>query len=202
MDDERKEGQWPPKRNEMPDLSSLTQKLILGLTLNTVFRGAGPVDNKAKAFWVNYVRLVDQLVWEYNAARDALQDYIDTPNHTLSHFFRCLAHIETHINTAHRSIKFARRMRRHKDSPRIGKLSVLSDDVGKRIADMRNDIEHLEDEILNGNIEDGQATTLMVQSDRVELFGNIILYSELAEWTKELHSLAEALIDYQESKKT
>jgi len=191
-----KGDRWPPKRNAMPDLSALDCKLILGLMLNTVFRRAGPVDRQARALWTNYVRLVDHLVWEYNIARQSLQEYIDTPNNTMSPLFRCIAHMESCINTMRRAILFARRMRNHKDSPAIDKLAILSGDVGDRLVETRNAIEHLENSILKGDIPEGEPTTLLVQSDRIGLLGNEILYSEFADWITELHKLAENLVDY------
>lgn len=193
---------WPPKTNGMPDLSALDGKLVLNLTLNAMFRGAGPVNRHARSLWTNYVRLVDQLVWEYNAARVALQEYIDTPNTTLSPLFRAIAHMETHINTMRRAILFARRMRGHKESPQIDKLAVLSGDAGDKLVKLRNAVEHLENSILNGELAEGDPTTLLVQSDRVELRGIEISYVDLADWTRQLHSLSDQLVDYQDPAKS
>lgn len=195
-------GRWPPKQNEMPDLSAFNRKLILGVTLNVFFRRGGPRDYHAQALWKNYIRLADQLVWEYTSAREALQEFVDTPPNTLSPLFRCIAHMETCINTMRRAILYARRMRRHQASPQIDKLKVLSGDAGDRLIDLRNAIEHLESSILKGEISQGEPTTLMVQSDRVELANITIYYSELSEWAIELHSLAEELVDYQEPENT
>jgi hypothetical protein len=191
-------GRWPPKNNEMPDLSALDGKLILNQALNTMFRRAGPSDRLAKALWLNYVRLVDQTLWEYKAARESLQEYVETPNNVISPLFRTIAHLEACINTTWRAIRFARRMRRNKNSPRIDKLPVLSDTVASQIDKLRNAIEHLENKILNGAIAEGEPTTLIAKSDGIELAGIEIFYLELANWIKELHSLAESIIDYRE----
>ena len=193
-------GRWPPKKNEMPDLNGLDGKLVLNQMLNAVFRKAGPKERLARGLWFNYVRLVDQTIWEYNAARESLQKYIDTPNNEFSpsFLFRTSAHLETCINTIRRAIRFARRMRRHQHSPSISKLPVLSDSVGKRIDGIRNAVEHLEEEILNGKIGEGEPTTLIVKSDSIELANIEIFYSELADWIKELHELAVSMADYRE----
>ncbi len=191
-------NRWPPKTNEMPNLLRPDTKLSLNVAFNATFRAAGPLNRKARALWINYVRLVDQLIWEYEAARDALQDYVDTPNTTLSPLFRAIAHMETLVNTMRRAILFARRMRRHKDSPQIEKLNVLSGNAGDRIVEIRNAIEHLENKILEGKITQGEPTTLLVQSDRIELLAHEIFYRELADWAIELHDLAIQLSDYQD----
>lgn len=191
---------WPPKINEMPDLSRLEKQVSLNVALNATFRAAGPIDRNARSLWLNYIRLVDQMIWEYEAARNELQEYVDTTN--LSPLFRAIAHMETLVNTMRRAILFARRMRRHKDSPKIEKLSVLSGSAGDRLVAIRNAIEHLESTILNGEIARGEPTTLLVQSDRIELLEHEIYYVELADWATELHTLAIQLADYRDPART
>jgi hypothetical protein len=198
MTDIDKTHSYPPTQNEMPDLSALDNKLTLNRTLNGWFRQAGLEDHQAKALWINYIRLVDQLVWEYNVARQSLQKYVDKPNDLIS-LYRCTAHMETCINTIRRAILFARRMRKHRNSPNIYKLTILSDSEGKRLIDMRNAIEHLEGYIREGKIVEGQPFFLLMQNDRVELLGEEIYYSELANWIKQLHTLANELADYRSS---
>ncbi len=72
--------------------------------------------------------------------------------------------------------------RRNRNSPKIESLSVLSDNVARRVIDLRNSIEHLEERILNGKIAEGEPTTLFVKSDSIELTGIEIFYSDLADW--------------------
>jgi hypothetical protein len=192
------EEHWSPTRCDMPDLSSLNGKKILGLILNLLFRGGGPKNNLAKALVNNYIRLVDQILWEYNAARDSLELYVSTPNEVISPLFKCIGHMESCIRTINRAINFARKIRHHQESPDVEKLNVLSGRVGNRIEDMRNAIEHLECDILAGKMEEGGANTLIVRNDRIELFDKCISYSELAKWIEELHDLASKLKDYRE----
>jgi hypothetical protein len=90
-------------------------------------------------------------------------------------------------------------MRKHRNSPNIYKLTILSDSEGKRLIDMRNAIEHLEGYIREGKIVEGQPFFLLMQNDRVELLGEEIYYSELANWIKQLHTLANELADYRSS---
>ena len=107
---DRNKSRWPPKNNDMPNLSHLDGKLILNQMLNAVLRRAGPSDRSVRALWLNYVRLVDQVLWEYKAAREGLQEYVETPNNMISPLFRSIAHFETCINTVRRAIQFARRI--------------------------------------------------------------------------------------------
>jgi len=181
----------------MPDISDLTDINTLGLMLNVIFRKAGPTDYQARALWTNYVRLVDQVVREYNAARKELQLYVNTPNNVMSPLFVCTGHFESCITTMKRAIVFARRMRRHKNGPQIGKYEVLASS-GKKIVDLRDAIEHLDEDILKGNIPQGSSILLKVNSDSLELAGNEIFFSDLAKWIRELHKIASELIDYRD----
>ena len=192
-----KAGRWPPKSCEMPDLSNLTDKNTLGVLLGLFFRKAGPSDYQAKALWVNYIRLVDQVVREYKAAREALQLYVNTPNNVMLPLFQCIGHFESCISLMKRAIVFARRMRRHRGGPQIGKHDVLAS-AGEKIINFRNAIEHLDDDILKGNVPIGSPIALMVKSDSIELTGNEIYFTDLAKWIQELHKLATDLVNYNE----
>lgn len=190
---------WPPKKNEIPDLSGLNDKLTLGLILNAFFRSAGPRDPNTRALWMNYIRLVDQMIREYNSAHDSLQEYVDTPNNVMSPLFQCIGHMENCINSMRRAILFARRMRKRPRSPVVGRFTVLNDNNGGKVINLRNAIEHLDNAILNDEIAKGQSHTLLVNSDSISLAGIEIPYIELAEWIRELHTIAKNLIDFHES---
>lgn len=193
------QSNWPPEKNEMPDLSGLNDKLTLGLILNAFFRGAGPRDSNARALWTNYIRLVDQMIREYNSAHDSLQEYIDTPNNVMGPLFKCIGHMENYINSMRRAIRFARKMRRNPSRLVVGRLAVLNDNNGGKVINLRNAIEHLDKAILNDEIAEGQSHTLLVNSDSISLAGIEIPYIELAKWIRELHTLAKNLIDFHES---
>jgi hypothetical protein len=58
-------GQWPPTTCEMPDLSNLSANASLTFVLNRVFAGGGPKDPKSYALVMNFIRIVDHFVAEY-----------------------------------------------------------------------------------------------------------------------------------------
>lgn len=184
---------FPPKRCKMPDLSNLFDKNILNLILNIFFRGGGPKDHKVKALWINYIRVVDHLIREYKYAHASLKLYVTTPNNVISPLFICIGHLESCIGLMKRAIYFARKIRR---GMKIGKYSVLSSAIGDRITNLRNAIEHLDDYIIKSKISQGSPIALIVKKNSIELAGNEIYFSELAEWIKELHEIAEKLVNY------
>lgn len=185
-------GRWPPKRCEMPDLSSESDKKILVHLLNVVFRGGGPKDWQADAFSHNFVRLCDLATHEYELAREALVEQLNTSNNVMSPLFRAVGHFEQCFSALRRALLFAR----HKKGPKLPRSDVLSDRVTKRLIDIRNAIEHTDRDLRKGRISENEPIMLVVKSDSVELCGNEIYYNELAEWIRALNKLAEFVVSY------
>jgi hypothetical protein len=189
-----------PKRCEMPDLSKLNDEFTLALMLNRFFRGGGPKNHISYALVANFIRLADQTLQEYKAARTALLEYIHRPNNNvISPFFRATGHCEICLSLLDRSLNFVERIRRDRNTLQIPKnLSVLSGTVMTRIRKFRNVIEHLYDDILDRKIHKGDPIALLVNSDSIELLGEKIYFKEIALWIQELNSLASTLAIYAE----
>ena len=49
---------------------------------------------------------------------------------------------------------------------------------------MRNDIEHVDGQVLDMTFNEGDPFFLVIQTDRVELYGDEIKYAGLADWGK------------------
>ena len=145
-------GQWPPKTCEMPDLPRLNSKTSLTLLLNRVFAGGGPKDPKSYALVMNFIRVVDVLVTEYESARESLAKFVNTPNDVISPLLVATGSFELCITTMVRAVNLGRRIRRGRRGPTISKkMSVLSDTVWERVNGMRNAIEHIDSELANGS---------------------------------------------------
>lgn len=95
-----------------------------------------------------------------------------------------------------RAIRFAR----YKDGPRLPRTDVVSSSVESRIRGLRDAIEHTDEKIREEKIKQGEFLMLAVKSDCIELEGKKILYSELAEWLKQLHELSEIVATYREDR--
>lgn len=192
-------GRWPPKTCEMPDLSRLNAKASLTLVLNRMFAGGGPEDPKSYALVMNFIRVVDKLVMDYERTRVALKEYVSTPNNVISPLIYATNNCESCITTMIRTIKLGRRIRRDQNGPSIAKkIAVLSGSVWSKVNDMRNAIEHVDGQIINDTWVPNEPLCLLVKSDRLELIGEEILYSELAEWVLQLNELAIQLAQYKE----
>ena len=194
-------GQWPPKTCEMPDLSGLNAKVSLTLLLNRTFRGGGPKNPKSYAFVMNFIRIADKLIVDYERTRAALNEYLSTPNNVISPLIYATNNCESCVTTMVRAIKPGHRIRRDQNGPTIArKMSVLSDSVWHRVNGVRRAIEHFDERIRDNTWVPGDPLCLLLKSDRLELMGEEILYVELADWVRELNDLAIQLAHYEESR--
>lgn len=178
----------------MPELPENYGKTFLTHLLSVVLQRGGPRDFVAAGYSRNFIRLCDLAVQEYGLSRKALNEYVNTPNNVMSPLFVATGHMEQCIQAMRRAIRFAR----HKNGPRLPRTEVISREVEARIRNMRDAIEHTDERLREGRIQEGEFLMLVVRSDGIELEGNEILYSELTAWLTQLHNLSEIVATYRE----
>lgn len=198
--EELESGLTWPDRCEMPDLSELSSASSIDSALNRMFSGGGSKDPVSHALQINFNRMVDMLVENYEAAR-RYQTIASTrdgsvPLHAL---ITAIGLFENCITTALRAISFARRLKNHTRGRMISKQSVLSDSVGDRIRELRNAIEHLDRDLASGNWVKWHAYCLIPKEDHIILGEQRIDYLELAGWITQLHGIAQETAQYKES---
>lgn len=188
---------WPPTKCNMPNIDDLWGKNILLHILNGFFCGGGPKTLKSRALVTNYVRIVDQAVKQYKRARDAFDEYVNTPNDVISPLFVAVGYFEELIPTLKRAIRFADKIRMDKDCPPIPRtLSIFSSNTTRQITDLRNAIEHLDEQLCGGDLKEGDPVALLVKENSIELFNVEIKYSSLENWIRELEGMAKRLSTY------
>lgn len=183
---------WPPKNCGMPKLPESYGKTFLTLLINVAFTNGGSSDFAAAAYSRNFVRVCDLAIQEYTLAREALIEFINTPNNIMNPLFVATGHLEQCIHAMRRAIRFAR----HKNGARLPRIDVISSNVEWKIQNMRDAIEHTDERIRKQEIQQGEFLMLAVKSDSIELDGKEISYTELAEWLKQLHDLSEVIATY------
>lgn len=173
----------------MPDLSSLNVKQVLGFILSRVFMGAGTEDEKCNLLMAHYVRVTDHTLKEYNYTREALKEYINTPNNHLSPYFVALGHLETCLSSLERARKLFEALRERRECPEMPRHRGFIKAGGTKIKDMRSNIQHLDGEIIRGN----PIEYPWMKEEKMKLGDTEIPYSTLAKWIREIHEIAEEL---------
>jgi len=168
--------------------------------LNRVFAGGGPTEQKSYALVMNFVRIVDKLVADYERTRANLTEFVNTPNNVMAPLIYATNNCESCITTIIRAIKLGRRIRRDQNGPQIAKkLFVLSDSVSIKLNGIRNAIEHIDDHIASDTWTPDEPICLIIKNDRLEVVSEEITYAELADWVRQLNELAEKLAMYKEA---
>ena len=187
------------------DVSHLQQRSI-HFAMNCVFGGGGPKDREAYFLVMNFARLVDFAIREYEYGRKATLEFAeDTDSLSLGLIFRASGHFEVCIDNVKRAIEHLKALRMHPKVPQPIKallprgIKVLSRSVEVPITGMRNAIQHLENRIKKGEIADGQSLALLPSENELELGVHRIPYADLAEWLTELHALSDRLAHYRDN---
>jgi hypothetical protein len=202
-------GRWPPRRCEMPDLSNLSGKLTIDYFLNYAFGNTElQMSGPGQAQFLNFIRLVDKTLLEYEPARFDLQNYVNSDNRT-SLFMRCVDHMENCVDSLHRSFLhldglrtsiYRERQRTNEPLPDIHRDELPKSSNRKRIDNIRDAIQHMDDRISKGRAgADIAPIGLNVKSDSVELDHEEIYYAELALWIQQIYGVAEQLTNYTSS---
>lgn len=184
----------------IPNLSGLPVHSH-GVVLNRFFRGGGPKDDVVYALWMNFVRLADVAVREYELARSVL---MSSDRSKISRTIVAIGHFESLLTTLKRCIDHLKALRGNRATPQSMKnllprrLKVLTGGVERRITKMRDSIQHLERDLITGCIIQGEPVCLKPSKNGIELGNQKISYTEIAVWVRELHDLAGNVVLYKE----
>jgi hypothetical protein len=201
------------ERYNIPDLSNL-HELCVHLTVRKYLVGYTD-DLQTNVLVLNFVRLVDLAIDEYNLGRKAkikakstsLKSLMGLPMGLpmVGQAIRSSSHFEVCISTTKRAIDHLKAIRSLRTAPQElkdlcpRKATVLQDTVGKQVKDLRDMVIHLEERIIRSEFEEGQKAALHITETHIELGAEKILISDLVLWLQELHSIAHRFIDYFES---
>src|SRR5262245_38090720 len=180
------------------DLSDLRQRTPL-FGFRVFLASAGPGYYAGAALMTNFIRVVDIAVRRYQSARDFLQRYATSPNDWFGAMAAAAADFESCLDSINRSIKFMKALRADAQLPDHLKTllprtsCLLRGDVESEIVAIRNAIQHLEDDIIKGDLKEGSPFVLMPTNEGLTLGNRTISFTGLAAWIRELHSMASAL---------
>ena len=170
--------------------------------------GAGPTKYDEYALIVNFIRLVDLSIIEYQSGRELLFKFWSTHDGVaIGAINLASGHFEACISNMKRSVNYLKSIRSYASFSMEIKnllphsLRVLKSETEKRISRLRHAIQHLEKQLQSGFITEGQAVYLKPGQNSLDLGGTTILYSELASWLTELHECSSKLFEYFAGKK-
>ena len=149
------------------------------------------MDKKIELLRKNFVRLIDKAIYEYQFAREAIIDELEEKN-SIIHTIAIINHLENCINSIHRVFKLYDRIKKSPHAPKMDKiLKKLAEVYEKPIRDMRHTLEHIDNEIQNDNIKDGQAVALKISKDykSVEIAGCSMELLDITNILKHLYKI-------------
>jgi hypothetical protein len=183
----------------MPSLDhleiSLRSKRDLGKLLGVHAQPSG----RARQIADGYVRLVEKAILEYKEARSNLIAFL--ADGTADHLHRAQDHFESCIQALHRALIYFDRLRnfgyKRQDGtpfiPRPRELEVLRETVRKPVRDMRNALEHLDNDILDGTLPEDSPAGPHLGWDIATLGAHKLLYADVTRWIEQLHEFAAVL---------
>ena len=91
------------------------------------------------------------------------------------------------------------RIRRSKTGPTVDRVAAtrLTKARGE-LVDIRNSVEHMEEMLIDGQLEEGVAVAIVLHDGQIELAGHTARFDDLARWVEALHALAVEWSDYRE----
>lgn len=182
----------------MPDLTHLAPRISLNYLLNRVFANRGPKDALANARVVNFIRIIDVVVVDYQNLRGALIEYLTTDNGHLSPIYDAISFAEECLSNLHRAVLLSEAIRRDQQGPPIEKTRLLSTKASSDIHAFRVSIQHLDGMLADGSWVPPSAHCLAINDDGLEFYENKISYASLAQSIERLHRLADDLSNYEE----
>lgn len=154
-------------------------------------------DNReGTAVFVNFCRLTDKTLLEYEAARSDFEKYVSGAGSPLP-YLRGIDHMENCIDAANRAVRHADALR----SLRIVRGAPVATDVQRdMLKQVRDAVQHVEDRLLRTStgpqrphIVQGQAFALFPTNTRVVIGAHALSYRQLASVITKCHRVIERI---------
>lgn len=154
---------------------------------------------RARQIADGYVRLVEKAVLEYQESRTKLVAFF--ADGTADHEYRAQDHFESCVQSLHRAMEYLEHLRRfgYKRGdgtpfiPKPRELEVLRDSIRDQVRDMRDAVEHLDRDILEGRLGETVKVGIHLGWERASLGGLTLGYADVARWITQLHEYAALL---------
>jgi hypothetical protein len=182
-----------------PKLSDLTscgaaeiptpEKLIPSFLLNSIFRIQ--YGDHLKMHALNLIRHVDHANLSYISARACLLDYLsDSPGQRVSAYFNADSYFETHVAQLNMASWLCIRI----VSPNGQLYDKGSGDWDERLQEINNQIKHLHDKILAGELSEDHTIIMWISNTGLETPTHSIAFPELIEMLGDCQKIARNVV--------
>ncbi len=191
-----------------------------------LFIGAVCENYQVNSLITTYVRLVEAALVEYRFGQQELKQYWTTHSSIdLGALNKSISHFENCLSTMHRAIKCFTRLRGHKHLPDDLRMLLKEERarfpasyVSDQLRNIRHQIHHTEEHLMNGRIQRGQPIAVMPDGpelphptdasqtiktiDRLSVGQIEIKFSDLAMWLREMGKFADKISKHDSTKET
>ena len=199
---------------ELPDIK-VNYQVFGGFWLKSMFGGGLSDDYQVRILASTFVRLVESAIREYQMGVAGTKEYWGTHDKiALGAIQQATSHFESCISDMHRAVKCFTRLRRH---PNLGVLSTINNrrpnfvsaSVHDQLRNARNEIHHMEELVMKGDIVQGRSTAIRADGpevvhpsetgqtiktiDRLAVGKCEILLRDLADWLLEMAQFCELM---------
>jgi hypothetical protein len=183
----------------MPSLEQLEQSLRSKRDFGKLLEVHTQPSGRARQIADGYVRLVEKVVLEYQESRTQLVAFL--ADGTADHEHRAQDHFESCVQSLHRAMEYLEHLRRfgykRRDGtpfiPRPRELEVLRDSIRAKVRDMRDAVEHLDRDILEGRLPETAKVGIHLGWEKASLSSLTLDYADVARWITQLHEYAALL---------
>jgi len=208
---------------ELPDVE-VNYHVFGSFWLKSMFGGGLPADYQVATLASTFVRLVESAIRDYNMGVAGTKQYWGTHDKiALGAIQQATSHFESCISDMHRAVKCFTRLRRH---PNLGSLNVInsqrpnfvSASVHDQLRNARNEIHHMEELVMKGDIVQGQAAAIRADGpevvhpselgqtiktiDRLSVGNCEVLLCDVADWLLEMTQFCELMSNRNDGQKS
>ncbi len=188
---------------EIPDLSHI-RPLAQQVAIEHFFLDCQPEGETDAALVRNLVRLMDLSIYFYGRARDhALEFEFAGTGASLTTYFLACGCMEASLDNLTRALKHLGALAKSMVGSHVAELCVVDPRsvVGNenRIREFRNRVQHTEEDLLEGKIQDDQEIALRLERHEFRIRNLAMRYDEYSAWLQQLHAAAAQFLRTPES---
>jgi len=184
----------------IPEVDHLSNRGTLNVLLDRTISGlpAGlPPDRTMVGLFMNFSRLTDKALREYDAARAELLMYAASQDWGINSYMRAIDHMENCVSATHRAVLNARALRENKIGRAAPQLTRLQE---QRLAYLRNAVEHSDEKLLGKQKFKGSPSfdktdpySLRLANKCMVIGKNVLTYKELVSAMTKCHKTIEVI---------